>query len=364
MQPTRRELFAATAAAVPLLTGLAAEREDGPARPKYPLGIVIHSYGVRDADSRRRKEEVPFADPLRFLEFCRERGAAGVQVALGKHDKEYTTRLRTKAEAAGMYLEGSIRLPQDRADVERFTAEVRTAKDAGATVLRTVAIGSRRYEAFDSAESYRDAAKRGYESLTLAEPVVAVQGMRLAVENHKDFRIPELLDVIKRLSSKHVGVCLDTGNSIALLEDPQTVLDAYAPWTFTTHLKDMAVAEYDDGFLLAEVPFGTGFLDMPAIVAALRKTRPEVRFNLEMITRDPLKVPCLTRKYWATLDGVSGRELAEALRRVRKNSTRQPLPRLSDLPLEKQLAAEDDNVRRCLEYAGERLAANPVSATH
>jgi sugar phosphate isomerase/epimerase len=351
MKPTRREMLAACAAVVPTLKGLAAEPR------KSPLGIVIHSYSIRDANSRRHKEEVPFADPLRFLAFCRGRGAAGVQVALGHRDKEYTAKLRETATAAGMYIEGSIRLPQDRADVERFSAEVQTARDAGASVLRTVCMGSRRYETFDSADAFREFAKRSYESLTRAEPVVARHDARLAVENHKDWRIGELLDLLKRLGSKHVGVCLDTGNSIALLEDPQAVVEAYAPWTFTTHLKDMAVAEYEDGFLLAEVAFGAGFLDIPAIVAALRKSRPEVRFNLEMITRDPLKVPCLTKKYWATLDGVSGRELAEALARVRKNAARERLPRLSDSPLEKQLVAEEDNVRRCMDYATQRLRA-------
>jgi sugar phosphate isomerase/epimerase len=354
MKPTRREILAACTAAVPALAGWAADPDSVPDK-KSPLGIVIHSYSIRDSDSRRRKEEVPFSDPLRFLEFCRERGAAGVQLALGRRDGDYTTRLREKAAAAGMFIEGSIRLPQDRADVDRFTAEVQTAKDAGAAVLRTVCTGSRRYETFDSADAFRDFTRRSYESLTLAEPVVGKHALRLAVENHKDWRVGELLDLLKRLASKHVGVCLDTGNSIALLEDPHAVVEAYAPWTFTTHLKDMAVAEYEDGFLLAEVPLGTGFLNLPAIVAVLRKSRPEARFNLEMITRDPLKVPCLTKKYWATLDGVSGQELAAGLARVRRNAAKEPIPRMSGLGLDKQLAAEDANVRRSLEYAAERL---------
>jgi sugar phosphate isomerase/epimerase len=355
MKPTRREMLAACATALPALTGLAARGDDARKPKKSRLGVVIHSYSIRDSDSRRHKEEIPFADPLRFLEFCRERGAAGVQLGLGRRDRDYTTKLREKAAAAGMYLEGSVRLPQDRADVERFTAEMQTAKDAGVAVVRTVCLSGRRYETFDSADAFREFARRAYESLTLAEPVVARLDLRLAVENHKDWRVGELIDLLKRLSSKHVGICLDTGNSIALLEDPQGVVEAYAPWSFTTHLKDMAVAEYEDGFLLAEVPLGTGFLDVPAIVAALRKARPDIRLNLEMITRDPLNVPCLTKKYWATLDSVQGRELAEALARVRKSASRQPLPRVSDLPLEKQIAVEDDNVRRCVEFAAQRL---------
>src|SRR5262249_10663895 len=146
------------------------------------------------------------------------------------------------------------------------------------------------------------------------------------------------------------GVCLDTGNSIALLEDPQAVVEAYAPWAVSTHLKDMAVAEYDEGFLLAEVPLGEGFLDLKKIVATLRRVAPKVRFNLEMITRDPLKVPCLTKKYWATLDMVPGSQLAQALALVRAKASKKPLPRVSQLSLEEKLNREDENVRKSFKY--------------
>jgi sugar phosphate isomerase/epimerase len=254
-----------------------------------------------------------------------------------------------------MFLEGSVRLPQDRADVDRFGAEVEAAKAAGAAVLRSAILSGRRYETFRSAADFRQFTEQAYRSLTLAEPVVRRHEVRLAIENHKDWRADELLGLLKRLGSPQVGVCVDTGNSIALLEDPMEVVEAYAPYAFSTHLKDMAVAEYEDGFLLAEVPFGEGFLDLKRMVGVLRRARPEVRFNVEMITRDPLKVPCLTRSYWATFETLPGRHLADTLALVRKHAPKQPLPRVSDLPAEKRLETEDQNVRRCLSFAREWL---------
>jgi sugar phosphate isomerase/epimerase len=161
--------------------------------------------------------------------------------------------------------------------------------------------------------------------------------------------------VLKRLDSRHVGVCVDTGNSIALLEDPMEVVEAYAPWAFTTHMKDVAVEEYDEGFLLAEVPLGEGILDLKKMVAVLRRARPEIRFNLEMITRDPLKVPCLTTKYWASSESLPGRHLARTLTWVRTHRPHKPLPRVTGLDPRQQLAAEEDNVRRSLAYAREHL---------
>src|SRR5262249_28999664 len=154
-------------------------------------------------------------------------------------------------------------------------------------------------------------------SLALARPVVEKHQVRMAVENHKDLQAPDLVELVRKLDSPFVGVCIDTGNSIALLETPQETLDLLAPLVFSTHIKVMGVAEYPDGLLLAEVPLGTGFLDLGKILATVRRARPDVRLNLEMMTRDPLKVPVLTPKYWATLESVSGRRLAEMLALVR-----------------------------------------------
>ena len=129
-----------------------------------------------------------------------------------------------------MYLEGIVSLPRDEADVDRFEAEVRTAKRAGATIVRTVMLcGPAVRDVRLRRRVPQVRRRRPPHSLALAAPVVARHGVRLAVENHKDWRADELVALLKRLGSDHVGVCLDTGNSIALLEDPMEVVEALAP---------------------------------------------------------------------------------------------------------------------------------------
>jgi hypothetical protein len=70
-----------------------------------------------------------------------------------------------------------------------------------------------------------------------------------------------------------------------------------------------------------------------------------------MITRDPLRVPCLTDKYWATLGRVPGHDLARTLAFVRRVAGKRPLPRVSGLPPAEQLAAEDRNVTESFAFA-------------
>jgi 3-oxoisoapionate decarboxylase len=352
MAPTRRGvLTAALAAVVAPGTALARARD----RPPGSIGLVIHSFPARLAGDRDRPPDRRFADPIRFLEYGRSLGARGIQVGIGPREPAYADDLRARVEAASMDLEGIVTLPKDEADVDRFEAEIRTARRAGAAIVRTALLSGRRYETFATLAAFRDFAARASRSLKLAVPILDRHEVRLAVENHKDFRADELIALLKDVGSDHVGVCLDTGNSMALLEDPIEVVEVLAPLAITTHLKDIGVEEYDRGFRIAEVPLGAGVLDLPRIVRTLRTAHPGIHLNLEMITRDPLDIPCLTDRYWATFPDLPARVLAKALSGVRARPPSRPLPRVAQLGPEERLRIEEENIRRCLVYARDHL---------
>jgi sugar phosphate isomerase/epimerase len=250
-----------------------------------------------------------------------------------------------------MNIEGIVTIPRDENDLGRFEAEVRTARRAGAAIVRTAMLSGRRYEIFNSPAAFHQTVDRAARSLALAVPILARHQVRLAVENHKDLRADEQVALLGKLGSEHVGVCLDTGNNLALLEDPMETVETLAPLAITTHLKDMGVEEYDQGFRIAEVPLGAGVLDVARIVKVLRAARPGIHLNLEMITRDPLDIPCLTDRYWATFPDLPGRHLARALAYVREHRPARPLPRVAQLGLEERVQTEDTHIRRCLDYA-------------
>lgn len=322
---------------------------------KKRLGIDRFSYNVRAGAERSGAVPSLVRGPLDFLKHSYSIGAGGIQDDIGSRDEDYASQLRRYAEEHDLFIEGSTSLPRDASDLERFESHIRTAKAAGAKIVR-IAIGGRRYEQFDKAQQFRDFAQRSWKSIQSAELIAARHGIKLAIENHKDFRIPEMLSMLERLGSQYVGVCVDTGNSFALLEDPMDVVRGYAAFTMSVHLKDMAVCECEDGFLLADVPLGEGLLDLPEIVRILRQARPDIQFCVEMATRDPLKVPCLTGKYWATFEEVRGADFAGALRYVRTHSKDKALlPKVSHLPISEQVELEEANIKTCLRYAAEQL---------
>jgi sugar phosphate isomerase/epimerase len=299
-------------------------------------------------------------DTLEFLERSHALGAAGIQAGIhGDIAGEAETRadigkIRARAEQLDMYIEAMVPLPNGD-DTSAFEQSLKDAQAVGAVALRAACLGTRRYESFASASDWQAHVARSHQSLAAAVPLLEQYKIPMGLENHKDWTLDEMLLLMEQYESEYLGVCLDFGNNIALLDDPVVTIERLAPYTVTTHIKNMGVEVTNDGFLLAEVLLGEGYLDIPGLVKMIRQARPEARFLLEMITRDPLRVPCLTDDYWASFPDRNGLYLARTLRFVQENMSSRSLPRISKLSHEDQLQAEEQNIAACLQYARENL---------
>ncbi|MEP6536142.1 MAG: TIM barrel protein [Bryobacteraceae bacterium] len=326
---TRRTFLMTSAAAVAAAAGSAA--------PRNRMGIATTSYMT----VRR------FRDTLEFLEHCNALGAAGIQAALSSTDPAYLKKVRARAEELGMYVE--VMAPMPKGDSTAFEHYVQAAKDVGAVAIRSGCLSGRRYETFATLEDWNKFVAESKASIARAVPIVEKMKVPMGLENHKDWTLDEHLEIMKKYAGDYFGCCLDAGNNISLLDDPMELIERLAPYAVTTHLKDMAVDEAPDGFLLSEMVMGTGMLDMKRVIATIQSARPKTNLLLEMITRDPLRVPCLTDKYWATFPDRKGIYLAKTLRMVK--AKKQNLPVISTLDHEAQLKVEADNVKRCLAFA-------------
>ena len=319
-----------------------------------PMGVVVHSYSRYG--SKVESQTYPgFKDAIDLMRHCHSIGAGGIQTTVGGWAVDFEKKVRDEREKLGMYLEGSIGLPKTSEDVGRFEKELLAAKEAGASILRTACLSGRRYETFKTEADWLTFKENSLKSIRLAEPIVRKHQVKLAVENHKDWKAAELAQIIQDLGSEWVGVTLDFGNNVSLLEDPMEVIRTLAPLAFSTHVKDMGVQSFDKGFLLSEVPLGTGIVDLKEGVALCQKHNPSITFSLEMITRDPLQIPCLEESYWTTFQNPSAQELAKTLRLVRDHSYADSLPEVKDLNPEQRLAFEEENVVKCLKYSRKEL---------
>jgi sugar phosphate isomerase/epimerase len=319
------------------------------------LGVCTFSCHRAWGAIREKSAVVPFADGPTFYDYVRRLGADGAQTGLSTLDEATATRLRRHVEETGGYYEGDLRLPTKDSELKKFEHDVQLARLAGATVARAVLSGSRRYETWKTLDAFTAFRTESSRRLARIEPILKKHRLKLAVENHKDLTGVELAGLMREFNSEWLGVNVDTGNNLALLEDPYETVEALAPFALSVHLKDMALQPHAHGFLLSEVNCGQGFLDLPRIASILRKANPRVCFNLEMATRDPLLIPCLDDGYFVTFPDRKATHLAAAMDRMRAHPPKQPPPTIAGHPITKQLADEEANNRVCLEWMHQRL---------
>ncbi|MCC7175329.1 MAG: sugar phosphate isomerase/epimerase [Bryobacterales bacterium] len=363
---TRRDVFEVAGAAV-LFAGRPAMAQG---RFIRNFGVAGTSFGARTAAGGGRRgrggragagAEAPAGAPAKpalppfdIIEYAREMNVGVVEASPPAMDSESIRKFRQRLESYNLRVIMGAPLPKDPSGVEAFDAAVKACKEAGAMNLRAAMTG-RRYEEFDTFEKFKANFEQCQKQVALAEPVLRKHRIALALENHKGWRAEEHAAWLKRTGSEWLGVHFDFGNNVALCEDPAETLKTLYPHIISCHIKDMAVEMYDDGFLLSEVPLGEGFLDIQGMVTNLQKKDPNMAFNLEMMTRDPLRIPVFTPGYWATFDDVysplPGRDLARVLDLVRKNKPKQPLWYTTKMSADAVLKLEDLNNRKCIEFA-------------
>lgn len=339
---TRRFFLYSTAGVTCLQTAAAAGEA-----PATSMGIATTSFVdvAQGAAGERRRGR----DTYEFLEKCHGFGAGGIQAQLNGD----LAKLRNRAEELGMWVEGMAGVPRngDMAPLEKTLLD---AKEAGVSVFRCALLNGRRYETFQSLADWKKWVDQSHDALRRVVPLLEKHKITLAMENHKDWTLDDMERVMRTYSSQYLGVCVDFGNNISLLGDPMEVIEGLAPYVKAAHIKDIGVRPYPDGFEMSEVPLGTGILDLPRMVSVLQKANPKLRFSLEMMTRDPLKVPCLTAQYWTVFPERSGRYLAWTLKLVQSKASNTPLPAVSGLSREEQTRVEAENVNKCIRYAVER----------
>ena len=106
-------------------------------------------------------------------------------------------------------------------------------------------------------------------------PEFEAQGVTLGLENYEAHSCDSIANLIRRLESRHVGICLDTVNSLAALETPKQVVESLAPLTVNLHIKDFVIERVPQkmGFLVRGAEAGKGRLDIPWVLRQMPAAR-------------------------------------------------------------------------------------------
>ncbi|UPG72761.1 sugar phosphate isomerase/epimerase [Roseomonas gilardii subsp. gilardii] len=211
-----------------------------------------------------------------FLREAQAMGAEGVSLEACHlpSDPAFLERLRAALDEAGFARIwawghpdglGSGRRPEAAEDLLKHLA---VARVLGAPAMRICCGGRRTRPA--RWEEQRDLLLPLLRRLADA---AGEQGVVLAIENHLDMLAEELAELLERVDSPWLGVCLDTANNVRLGEDALAVVRRLAPWARATHVKDVAPQPGAEGSFASwpSVPLGQGVVDADAVVRELAR---------------------------------------------------------------------------------------------
>ncbi|HTZ58331.1 MAG TPA: sugar phosphate isomerase/epimerase family protein [Acidobacteriaceae bacterium] len=199
-----------------------------------------------------------------LLEKALEVKASVVQIAdnlpLHEFPDQELDQLREAASGRGLALEAGTR----SLDPEHLANYIAITHRIGARVLRTVLSGS----------------LLGLRQLATAEknirevlPHLEETGVTLALENNEAFGALEFAGLIERLDSPHVGICLDTANSLGRPETLETVIRSLAQHAVVLHAKDYDIHRIDNrmGFSVVGTAAGEGRVDFGYVFRELHR---------------------------------------------------------------------------------------------
>lgn len=211
-----------------------------------------------------------------LLERAHALGADVLQIAdnlpIADLSSEDLSKLKAAADEYGICIEIGARGIRSE-NIERFLV---IAQILASPILRVV---------IDSKGHEPDIA----EICELLRPFAAkfkAANIKLAIENHDRLTCAEFNEIIDRLGSDWVGICLDTVNSLGAVEAPITVVPALAPRAINIHMKDFEITRTNGqmGFTVQGTALGQGRLDVAAVIAAVGGVTREITAVIELWT--------------------------------------------------------------------------------
>jgi len=126
--------------------------------------------------------------------------------------------------------------------------------------------------------------------------------VRIAVENHIDYRMEELQEIYESVNSPYFGILFDTANQLFYGEDPVLFAKNLGKWVFSTHIKDAFGIEHEDGIQVKWCKPGTGAVDLRAIGRELSRYNRDLPLVIEFFIGDDSPViPLKHDSYWKSL---------------------------------------------------------------
>ncbi len=254
------------------------------------MKIGIGSYAFRYAAGCKDMPVKNPMSPFDFLQKAKELGAEAVQICDNMPVHDLTAGGLQKLAATARDLDLLVEIGIQTAAAEQVHRYIRICTIMGVKILRMVV-------KYDNGET---AVQEGTDILQAVLPALQRADVVLAVENHFVLKPADIAALIKKIDSRHLGVCLDPLNSIVNLVGPEETICQLAPLTVSSHIKDAVVNRAGTGFNIQGCPLGHGRLDLDFMIKKLKANglAPNIFLEAWMDAADNIEQTLRQEEQW------------------------------------------------------------------
>lgn len=295
-----------------------------------------------------------------FLDYLASIGLTWGMISLPPQvldDEAEVRRVREHADRLGIRLQlahGSV-CPSARAfnpalgTLEtQLARSLRASRIFGATCMRCILGGDPERPEIDRHIETMVTALRAVRSR------IVDSGVKLAVENHGgDLQAREMKAMIEAVGRDVMGVCLDSGNPVWMLEDPHMTLETLIPYAETCHVRDSAVWKVPDGIAVRWVNMGEGNVDIDGWIRKFIQARPGLPIIFEnLVSGNPRIHRIYDPGFWNNWRRMPAREFARFEAIAAKGSPKPAAPRPEGKTAGRQ---KIDDLEACVRYTRDLL---------
>jgi sugar phosphate isomerase/epimerase len=259
----------------------------------------------------------PCAEPLDaagLMDAVAEMGLDAVEIPLPATDPQAVGPLGAALRERGLGVVTDYLVIDERGD-ESFLQFLRASARLGAKVVRAtmsgILCGDRRTLP-GGWPARLDAVARTLRDVL---PEAHDLGLCVTLENHQDATADDFLELADRVDGHPAfGVCLDTGNPLAVGEGPVETARRLAPLIRHAHLKDYTMHFCPEGYRLVRCAAGRGVIDFAAILDVLSQNGHEVLPGIEVAWQATRTIPVFDQAWWAHYPSRDVTKLLPALR--------------------------------------------------
>ena len=293
--------------------------------------------------------------PAQFLDYLASIKLTWAMISLPPavlDDEAQVRAIKAQADRLGIKLQlahGSV-CPTSRSfNAKNGTLDVQVARALkasqvfGASCMRCVLGGDPERPEIERHIDSMITAVRGLRSR------IVDSGVKLAVENHGgDLQAREMKMMVEAVGTDVMGVCLDSGNPVWMLEDPHMTLEMLLPYALTSHVRDSAVWLAPDGINVRWVNMGDGNVDIDGWIKTFIAAKPGMPIIFENLVSGRPRVHAINDpKFWNNWRKMPAWEYARFYALAEKGTPKLATP----LPAGKTAGQQKiDDLETCVRY--------------